>query len=210
MHMVQHILLLDLAPILLILGLTKVILRPATRRLSASSARPARSAHPAFAVVLYVAVMWVWHIPALYDAALEHPTVHALEHTFFMTAGVLYWWHLMSPIRSRTRLTGMGPIVYMLSTKLLVGILGIAITFAPDALYAFYKDQPPIWGLDARRRPGAGRRDHGARAVDRHGHRAGLALRPRARGVRARRAARRALRGVENAPVPCRRLGTGA
>jgi putative membrane protein len=37
----------------------------------------------------------------------------------------------------------------MLSTKLLVGLLGIAITFAPDAIYAFYKDQPPIWGLDA-------------------------------------------------------------
>jgi len=148
MHMVQHILLLDLAPILLILGLTKVILRPATRRLQHLERAAGPLAHPAAAVVLYVAVMWVWHIPALYDAALEHPTVHALEHTFFMTAGVLYWWHLMSPIRSRTRLTGMGPIVYMLSTKLLVGILGIAITFAPDALYAFYEDQPPIWGLD--------------------------------------------------------------
>jgi cytochrome c oxidase assembly factor CtaG len=37
----------------------------------------------------------------------------------------------------------------MLSTKLLVGILGIAITFAPDALYAFYKDRAPIWGLSA-------------------------------------------------------------
>ena len=43
----------------------------------------------------------------------------------------------------------MGPVVYMLSTKLLVGLLGIAITFAPDALYAFYKDQAPIWGLSA-------------------------------------------------------------
>jgi len=148
MHMVQHILLLDVAPILLILGLTKVILRPATRRLQRLERAAGPLGHPAAAVVLYVAVMWVWHIPALYDAALEHPTIHALEHTFFMTAGVLYWWHLMSPIRSRTRLTGMGPIVYMLSTKLLVGILGIAITFAPDALYAFYEDQPPIWGLD--------------------------------------------------------------
>jgi cytochrome c oxidase assembly factor CtaG len=106
-------------------------------------------AHPAAAVVLYVGVMWGWHIPGLYDAALRHPLVHALEHTFFMTAGVLYWWHLMSPIRSRARLTGMGPVLYMLSTKLLVGILGIAITFAPDALYAFYEDQPPIWGLSA-------------------------------------------------------------
>ena len=43
----------------------------------------------------------------------------------------------------------MGPVLYMLSTKLLVGILGIAITFAPDPLYAFYKDQAPIWGLTA-------------------------------------------------------------
>ena len=43
----------------------------------------------------------------------------------------------------------MAPVAYMLSTKLAVGFLGIAITFAPAALYAFYKDQPPIWGLDA-------------------------------------------------------------
>jgi putative membrane protein len=148
MHMLQHILLLDVAPILLIVGLTKVIMRPATRRLQRLERAAGPLAHPAAAVVLYVGVMWAWHVPALYDAALRHPFVHALEHTFFMSAGLLYWWHLMSPIRSRARLTGMGPVVYMLSTKLLVGILGIAITFAPDPLYAFYKDQPPIWGLD--------------------------------------------------------------
>jgi putative membrane protein len=149
MHMLQHILLLDVVPILLIVSLTKVILRPATRRLQRLERAAGPLAHPVAAVVLYVGVMWAWHIPALYDAALEHPFVHALEHTFFMSAGVLYWWHLLSPIRSRTRLTGMGPVLYMLSTKLLVGILGIAITFAPDPLYAFYEDQAPIWGLDA-------------------------------------------------------------
>jgi putative membrane protein len=148
MHMTQHILLLDIAPILFIVSLTKMILRPATRRLQRLEHAAGPLAHPVFAVVLYVAVMWTWHVPALYDAALSHPTIHALEHTFFMTAGVLYWWHLLSPIRSRYRLTGMGPVVYMLSTKMLVGILGIAITFAPDPLYAFYKDQAPIWGLD--------------------------------------------------------------
>jgi putative membrane protein len=149
MHMVQHILLLDIAPILFILSLTKVILRPATRRLQRLEHAAGPLAHPVFAVALYVAVMWAWHVPSLYDAALRHPVVHAFEHTCFMTAGLLYWWHLLSPIRSRYRLSGMGPVVYMLSTKMLVGILGIAITFAPDPLYAFYKDQPPIWGLDA-------------------------------------------------------------
>jgi putative membrane protein len=148
MHMVQHILLLDLAPILFVASLTKVILRPATRRLQRLERAAGPLAHPVVAVVLYVGVMWAWHVPALYDAALEHPTIHAIEHTFFMTAGLLYWWHLFSPIRSRAHMRGMGPVVYMLSTKLLVGLLGIALTFAPDPLYAFYEHQQPIWGLD--------------------------------------------------------------
>jgi putative membrane protein len=148
MHMTQHILLLDVAPILLVASLTKVIMRPVTRRLQRLEQAAGPFGHPAAAVVFYVAVMWAWHVPALYDAALEHASVHVLEHTCFMTAGLLYWWHLLSPIRSRA-MHGMSPVIYMLSTKLLVGLLGIAITFAPDALYAFYEERPPIWGLDA-------------------------------------------------------------
>lgn len=148
MHMVQHIMLLDLAPILFILSLTKVILRPATRRLQRLERAAGPLAHPAAAVVLYIAVMWLWHVPKLYDAALDHSGVHVLEHTCFMTAGLLYWWHLLSPIRSREHMRGMAPVIYMLATKLFVGLLGIAITFAPDALYAFYEHRPPIWGLD--------------------------------------------------------------
>jgi putative membrane protein len=148
MHMVQHVLLLDIAPILLIVSLTKVILRPATPRLARVERGAGPLAHPAFAVVLYVAVMWTWHVPALYDAALEHSPVHVLEHVCFMSVGALYWWHLLSPLRTRLRLGGMAPIVYMLATKLFVGLLGIAITFAPDPLYAFYEQRPAIWGLD--------------------------------------------------------------
>jgi putative membrane protein len=149
MHMTQHILLLDVVPILLIASLTKVILRPVTRRLQSLERAAGPLAHPVAAIVLYVGVMWAWHVPALYDVALEYPLVHAFEHTCFMAAGLLYWWHVLSPIRSRARLSGMGSVIYMLSTKLLVGVLGIAITFAPDPLYAFYKDRSPIWGLDA-------------------------------------------------------------
>jgi putative membrane protein len=147
MHMTQHILLLDIAPILLIASFTKVILRPVTRRLQRLERAAGPFGHPAAAVVFYVAVMWAWHVPGLYDAALEHPTIHAIEHTCFMSAGVLYWWHRLSPIRARS-MHGMAPVVYMLSTKLFVGLLGIAITFAPDSFYTFYRDHPPIWGLD--------------------------------------------------------------
>ena len=68
--------------------------------------------------------MWLWHIPTFYDAALRHPTSMSLEHLTFAVAGLLYWWHLLSPIRTRMRLGGMGPVLYMGSTKLLVGLLG--------------------------------------------------------------------------------------
>lgn len=149
MHMTQHLLLLDITPILLILGLTKMIMRPATRRLQRVEHAAGFLAGPVFAVCFYVAAMWLWHVPFMYDAALKHPAVHVLEHTIFISAGLLYWWHLLAPIPSRARLTGMGPVIYMLATKLAVGILGIAITFAPGSIYAFYDDQPDYWGLSA-------------------------------------------------------------
>jgi putative membrane protein len=147
MHMVQHLLLLDLAPILVMLSLTRVLLRPLTRRLVRVERAAGPLAHPVFAIALYVAVMALWHIPAAYDAALEHPVLHVLEHVTFGLAGGLYWWHLLSPIRARQRLGGMGPVVYMLATKVLVGLLGILLAFAPHAIYDFYERQPGYWGL---------------------------------------------------------------
>ena len=148
MHMVQHLLIADLAPICLTVALTKHILRPATRRIQYIERKAGPFGHPAFGVVAYVGAMWLWHIPALYDAALEHGAVHVLEHLSFAAAGLLYWWHLLSPIRSRMRLAGMGPILYMASTKLLVGFLGILLAFSPDLLYS-YDWQGTKWGLDA-------------------------------------------------------------
>ncbi len=108
-----------------------MILRPATRRFMEIERRAGPLAHPVFAAVFYVATMVLWHVPALYDAALEHPALHVLEHVMFAIAGALYWWHLLSPIPSRHRLTGMGPVLYMVVTKIGVGLLGIVITFAP-------------------------------------------------------------------------------
>jgi cytochrome c oxidase assembly factor CtaG len=147
MHMVQHLLLLDLAPILVLLGLTRVILRPLTRRLVGVERAAGPLAHPVFAIVLYVGFMVLWHVPAMYDAALEHPLLHVLEHLAFGLAGGLYWWHLLSPIRARRRLGGMGPVVYMLATKVLVGLLGILLAFSPNPIYDFYERQPGYWGL---------------------------------------------------------------
>ena len=150
MHMVQHLLLLDIAPILFLLGLTRVILRPITRRMLAIERRLGPFGHPIFAIFAYVGIMWVWHIPALYEAALEDPLVHGIEHISMSVVGGLYWWHILSPIRSRHRLSGMGPVAYMFTTKIAVAVLGVVLTFAPESFYAFYADQPDYWGLGAK------------------------------------------------------------
>jgi putative membrane protein len=149
MHMVQHLLVADVAAILLTLGLTRHILRPATRRIHRIERAAGPFASPWFGVVAYVGVMWLWHVPALYDAALENAFVHTLEHLSFGAAGLLYWWHLLSPIRSRLRLGGMGPVAYMASTKILVGFLGILLAFAPDLLYDGYDRPGTLWGMTA-------------------------------------------------------------
>ena len=136
-HMIQHLLIADLAPIAFTLALSKHILRPVTRRLQRLERAAGPFGHPAFGVVAYVGAMWAWHVPVMYDAALAHPAVHALEHLSFGAAGLLYWWHLLSPIRSRLRLGGLGPVAYMASTKLLVGLLGVALAFGPTVFYSY-------------------------------------------------------------------------
>jgi cytochrome c oxidase assembly factor CtaG len=146
-HMIQHVLLLDIAPVLLICGQTKLILRPATRRLLRLEESVGWFGRPAFAVVFYVGAVWFWHIPTLYDTALRHPVVHVIEHISYAAAGGLYWWHLLSPIRSRHRLGGMGPAVYMAATKLCVGVLGIVLALAPGTLYGYYASKRGFWGL---------------------------------------------------------------
>lgn len=145
-HMIQHVLLLDVVPIFLILGLSKVLLRPIARTVLELERGLGVIAHPAFAVAAYVGLMMVWHIPALYDAALEHDAIHVLEHVTFASVGFLYWWHLLSPVRSHV-MTGFSPVIYMLTTKFFVGVLGVGITFARDPLYAFYERGEQVWGL---------------------------------------------------------------
>ncbi len=148
-HMIQHLLLADLAAIFLTLGLTRWILRPVTRRLQRVEHAAGPLAHPIFGAVAYVGVMWFWHVPAFYDATLRDPVVHTLEHVSFAAAGLLYWWHLLSPIRSRLRMGGIGPVLYMASTKVSVGFLGVLLAFAPTLLFKGYQRQGELLGMTA-------------------------------------------------------------
>jgi len=146
-HMVQHVLLGDIAPLLILLGLSRVIMRPATRRLMRIERRLGPLAHPATGIVIWLALMYLWHVPALYDAAAEHAGVHLLEHASFFTAGVALWWPLIQPVPMRRRLTGLQPLAYIASAKAGLAALGLYLAWSSAALYPYYERTPRIWGL---------------------------------------------------------------
>jgi cytochrome c oxidase assembly factor CtaG len=146
-HMLQHVLLGDIAPLLLLLSLSRVILRPVTRRLMAVERAMGRFAHPLTGLVAWLVLMYLWHIPALYDAALEHAGVHLLEHLSFFTAGVAVWWPLVQPVPMRRPLTGMWPIAYCGAAKFGLAALGLYLTWSSTAIYTYYEQVPRIWGL---------------------------------------------------------------
>ena len=147
MHMLQHVLLGDIAPLLLLLSLSRVMMRPATRRLIAVERAMGRFAHPVTGLVAWLFLMYLWHIPALYDAALNHAGVHLLEHISFFTAGVAVWWPLVQPIPMRRPLTGLSPIAYIGAAKFGLAVLGLYLTWSGTAIYTYYEHVPRIWGL---------------------------------------------------------------
>jgi putative membrane protein len=146
-HMVQHVLLGDIAPLLILLALSRVIMRPATRRLVRVERALGPLATPAAAIVLWLVLMYVWHVPALYDAATEHPLLHLLEHASFFAAGVALWWPLIQPVPMRHRLTGLQPIAYIGAAKAGLAALGLFLAWSTSALYPYYEQVPRIWGL---------------------------------------------------------------
>jgi putative membrane protein len=146
-HMFQHVLLGDVAPLLILLGLSRVIMRPATRRLTAIERGLGPLATPAAGLVTWLAIMYVWHIPALYDAATEHALIHLLEHVSFFTAGVALWWPLIQPVPMRRKLTGLQPVAYIATAKAGLAALGIFLTWSTTAIYPYYEKTPRIWGL---------------------------------------------------------------
>jgi putative membrane protein len=146
-HMLQHVLLGDIAPLLILLGLSRVILRPATRRLMRVERALGRLASPVVGIAIWLAIMYLWHIPALYDAATEHPLVHLVEHASFFAAGLALWWPLIQPIPMRRRLTGLEPIGYIAAAKAGLAALGLYLAWSSTALYPYYEQTPRIWGL---------------------------------------------------------------
>jgi putative membrane protein len=155
-HMAQHLVLLLLVPPLLCYAdpiPPSVLALPASMRraLRPARSRVVRSAervvlHPLTTGSLLTAAMWGWHFPALYEAALHNPLVHALEHASFLVTATLLWSTVIAR-RNRARAPYGARLGLLFVTSVQSGGLGALLSFATSALYPIHEPGARAWGL---------------------------------------------------------------
>lgn len=154
-HMVQHLLLLDVAPVLLLCGqplllALRTFARPARWRLARALAvvRPATA--PVVCLAVYYAVVFGTHVPAVFDATLGDPALHAAEHGLYLAAGLFVFMplHDADPAPAR-RLGGLGRLVYALIAMVPMDVIGAYLNRDPTVAYAPYSHAAQALGISA-------------------------------------------------------------
>ena len=146
-HMIQHELLMVIAAPLIAISLPLVATLwalPARMRRPVIDAASTRGVAriwrlmtlPVSVFLLYAAALWIWHMPALYDAALAHEPIHVVQHLCFFGTATLFWWGIA---HGRYGRVGYGAaVVYVFATAVHSGVLGALLTFSPNVWYLPY------------------------------------------------------------------------
>lgn len=144
-HMFQHMLIGDLAAVLIVLGATGPILQPVLRARWVQSLR--RLTHPVTAFAIWATLFVGWHIPALYDAALDNRLVHSAEHVSFLTAGIILWAPILESLPGPEWFGTGAKILYLLLVRSVDAILGNIFWWSGTVFYSRYEITAPIWGI---------------------------------------------------------------
>jgi putative membrane protein len=145
-HMVQHLTLTLVAPPLLIMGTPGWMLRPALRWPGVEPAARFVTKAPA-AFVIFNVVLITWHLPPMYEFALEHHAVHIVQHLCFMIAATIMWWPVLSPMPELPRLSYPLQMLYLFLMTIPMSLTAVCIGYADHALYPFYAAAPRLWGI---------------------------------------------------------------
>jgi putative membrane protein len=135
-HMIEHLLLGDIAALLIVLGLTGPLIAPILKIKLFDRLRVL--AHPAIAFPVWAVDLYVWHAPALYEAALRHSGVHALEHAMFLGCGINMWMCLFGPLPMPSWFGNLGRLVYIVAVRLAGTVLGNIFLWSGTVFYPFY------------------------------------------------------------------------
>jgi len=144
-HMVEHLMIGDLAALLLVLGLTRSLLQPVL-------AIPALNrlqilVHPAVAFPLWAINFYLWHIPPLYQDAYGAAPVHALEHTAFLFFGCLMWMPVFGPLPKPQWFGAGWKVAYVVAVRFTSAILGNVLMWSGTVLYPIYAPGERYWGI---------------------------------------------------------------
>jgi cytochrome c oxidase assembly factor CtaG len=156
-HMVQHLVLMMVAPPLLLYGrpgLASFRAFPVRMRIwlarfwTASGLRNAAhfAMSPMLVWVLCSAALWFWHIPAPYGWAVASDPVHALEHSCFFVTSLMFWWLVLEPL-SKRRLDYAPALLFVATFGVQNGMMGALLTFSGHPFYAAYRVTSAAWGL---------------------------------------------------------------
>jgi putative membrane protein len=144
-HMAEHLLIGDIAALLLVLGLTGPVLAPLLRNRVIGGLRVL--AHPVVAVIVWAANFYVWHIPALYQGALRHDVVHAVEHATFLAFGIAMWMALLGPLPKPAWFGNWARLVYVIAVRLIGTVLANALIFSSTIWYPYYRPGDAHWHI---------------------------------------------------------------
>jgi len=146
-HMSQHILLGDLAPLCFVVGLTGPVLRPVLAIRPFDTLRVLSL--PYVALPIWAVNLYIWHVPFLYQAALHHSAVHALEHILFFTCGALMWSPVVETLPQPAWFGTGWKLGYVAIVRLIETVLGNVFIWSSTAFYPWYEKSLPKWGIDA-------------------------------------------------------------
>jgi len=146
-HMGQHVLLGDLAPLCFVAGLTGPVLRPVLALRPFDRLR--FLTHPFVALPLWAVDLCAWHVPFLYQAALHHSAVHALEHALFFTCGAIMWSPVLETLPAPAWFGTAWKLGYIVAVRFIETILANVFIWSASVFYPWYIHPHPIWGITA-------------------------------------------------------------
>ena len=143
-HMVQHLLLVFAMPPLLLYGTPGWMLAPFLRHpLVLRLGR--RLTRPSGAFATFNLVLVAWHLPPLYNVAMENHGVHIVQHLMIMVVAVILWWPVLSPSPELPRASYPVQMLYLFVVGLPMVVVAIFITMADTVLYPYYEASPRVW-----------------------------------------------------------------
>jgi putative membrane protein len=144
-HMAQHLLMADLGALFLVLGLTGPLLQPLLATRLAHSLRVL--AHPVVAFLLWALDLYVWHLPALYEASVTSAPVHALQHTTFVFFGVGMWFALLGPLPQPEWFGNGAKLLYIVGVRLAGALLANVFIWSESVFYSVYRPGQAHWDI---------------------------------------------------------------